>query len=169
MSLMPKPQKIYELFLAIRQKGLVGSFQSLYYYNTIRYGQLVGTDDQGNKYYENDEYYTGRNRWVEYADMKNYDGSMVDASWFPWLHNQVYHPPTHPDVQKMKPFWLAPHKRNLTGTAQAYFPPGHFFNPDRDLTTKQQKFIGADPSQAPLTLEERMKAEEEMEEVTVKV
>ena len=28
--------------------------------NELRYGELVGTDDQGNQYYQNDQYFFGR-------------------------------------------------------------------------------------------------------------
>lgn len=35
--------------------------------DSLRPGQLVGTDKYGNKYYENPRYFYGRNRWIEYA------------------------------------------------------------------------------------------------------
>lgn len=33
----------------------------------VKIGTLVGTDKYGNKYYENNRYFYGRNRWVEYS------------------------------------------------------------------------------------------------------
>jgi NADH dehydrogenase (ubiquinone) 1 alpha subcomplex subunit 12 len=54
-------------------------------------GTLVGEDKYGNKYYENNYYFFGRNRWVEYTEWKNieYDGSQIPAEWFGWMHYKV--------------------------------------------------------------------------------
>lgn len=54
-------------------------------------GTLVGTDKYGNKYFENNYYFYGRNRWVEYAPHvhMNYDGSQIPAEWFGWMHYKV--------------------------------------------------------------------------------
>ncbi|CAN0444741.1 unnamed protein product, partial [Discosporangium mesarthrocarpum] len=30
---------------------------------------------------------TGQHRWVEYADIHNYDSSTIPSSWHPWLHH----------------------------------------------------------------------------------
>eukprot|EP00211_Chloroparvula_japonica_P016583 CAMPEP_0119127686 /NCGR_PEP_ID=MMETSP1310-20130426/6136_1 /TAXON_ID=464262 /ORGANISM="Genus nov. species nov., Strain RCC2339" /LENGTH=188 /DNA_ID=CAMNT_0007117965 /DNA_START=106 /DNA_END=668 /DNA_ORIENTATION=+ len=139
MSLLPQMVRLRQTIQAIREKGFKDAFRSFWYYSNIRYGTLVGVDAQGNKYYENEGYYVGRNRWIEYADYKNYDASQVDASWFCWLHHTVEHPPTHPDVQKLKPFWLQPHKPNMTGTDKAYFPPGHFFNREHNMSEPLDK------------------------------
>ena len=44
---------------------------------------MVGEDKYGNKYYKNDEYFYGRNRWIVYNPKHgvDYDGSMVPAEW----------------------------------------------------------------------------------------
>lgn len=54
----------------------------------LKDGTLVGTDKYGNKYFENNRYFYGRNRWVEYAPKQgmNYDGSQIPAEWFGWMH-----------------------------------------------------------------------------------
>lgn len=33
----------------------------------LKPGKLMGQDKDGNKYYENNFYFYGRNRWIEYA------------------------------------------------------------------------------------------------------
>ena len=50
-----------------------------------RKGTLVGEDSNGNKYFENTSYQSGRHRWVEYADLDNYNASTVPSEWHGWL------------------------------------------------------------------------------------
>lgn len=78
----------------------------------MKIGTLVGTDEMGNRYYENNLYFygniltfilfvcfilfthaytfifLGRNRWVEYNDKVwlNYDASQIPAEWYGWIH-----------------------------------------------------------------------------------
>ena len=47
----------------------------------------MGEDSNGNKYYENTAYQSGRHRWVEYADLDNYNASSVPREWHGWLHH----------------------------------------------------------------------------------
>jgi len=61
--------------------------------SVFRKGTLVGTDGNGNKYYENREATYGRTRWVEYPTPPGvwgielrYDASMVSPEWHGWLH-----------------------------------------------------------------------------------
>lgn len=54
--------------------------------NELKHGTLVGTDDLGNKYYENNRYFYGRNRWVDYAQDTfakkwEFNASQVPAEW----------------------------------------------------------------------------------------
>ena len=48
---------------------------------------MVGEDSNGNKYYENTGYQSGRHRWVEYADLDNYNTTSVPREWHGWLFN----------------------------------------------------------------------------------
>lgn len=50
-----------------------------------RKGKLVGEDEFGNKYFENTSYQSGRHRWVEYADLDNYNATTVPSEWHGWL------------------------------------------------------------------------------------
>lgn len=59
--------------------GVASSFMALWKRDDLKAGNFVGEDEVGNKYYENDKYFLGKNRWVHYADHFNwnYDPSQV--------------------------------------------------------------------------------------------
>ncbi|CAM9927361.1 unnamed protein product [Ascophyllum nodosum] len=69
----------------------------------VKFGNLMGKDAHGNKYYENKDYPYGQHRWVEYADIHNYDSSTVTAAWHPWLHHMSDHAPATSELPEMKP------------------------------------------------------------------
>ena len=92
---------------------------------TWRFGELVGEDEQGNRYYRTrggkiDPTLGFERRWVIYSGYA--DASKVPASWHGWLHHTVDVPPTQERVKTWP--WEKPHRPNLTGTPQAYRPPG---------------------------------------------
>ena len=39
----------------------------------------------GNRYFENLDYPHGQHRWVEYADIHNYDAASVPPEWHGWM------------------------------------------------------------------------------------
>jgi len=87
------------------------------------FGELVGSDQFGNRYYL-DRRTKGQQRerrWVIYNG--EVEASRVPPEWHGWLHRTVVAPPTVVAPQ-VKP-WQKPHLPNLTGSAQAYRPPGH--------------------------------------------
>jgi hypothetical protein len=46
----------------------------------------MGCDDMGNRYYENRvDYPFGQHRWVEPADLHNFDSTMVPPEWHGWM------------------------------------------------------------------------------------
>lgn len=93
-------------------------------FHTWRRGRLVGTDGEGNRYYE--DRHNGR-RWVLYAGLA--EASRVPPGWHGWLHKRVATPPTAEDYL---PFpWEKQHVPNLTGTAFAYRPPGSILGPGK--------------------------------------
>lgn len=53
----------------------------------IKFGTLMGVDRNGNKYYENPEYPYGQHRWVEYADIHNYEPTSIPPEWHGWMHH----------------------------------------------------------------------------------
>jgi NADH:ubiquinone oxidoreductase subunit len=89
---------------------------------TRLHGELVGTDAFGNRYYI-DRRTKGKKRerrWVMYKGEP--EASKVPPEWNGWLHWTLAEPP----VQGTQPkAWQKPHVPNLTGTEQAYLPPGH--------------------------------------------
>ena len=90
---------------------------------TWKNGRLVGTDDQGNRYFESTKGETVGGyprRWVLYNGYA--EGSRVPAEWHGWLHNTVDTLPTD-ETYTVKP-WHKPHRPNYTGTPKAYRPKG---------------------------------------------
>jgi NADH:ubiquinone oxidoreductase subunit len=47
-------------------------------------GKLVGTDQFGNRYYEDNETHYTRKRWVIYKDMSTYNPTSVPPEWHGW-------------------------------------------------------------------------------------
>ena len=82
---------------------------------TLFYGNMVGKDQYGNKYYQNRN---ASKRWVIYNG--TVDASSIPPEWHSWLHKIIK---TTPDQVKFNNFnWQKEHKKNLTGTNQAYTP-----------------------------------------------
>ncbi len=82
----------------------------------------VGTDDMGNKYFEETKARGGysKRRWVIYDGLA--EGSKVPAQWHGWLHHTVNTLPT--DTPHVVKEWERPHEPNFTGTDNAYRPKG---------------------------------------------
>lgn len=82
----------------------------------------MGVDKFGNRYYENNEYMHGANRWVEYSDNAylDYDGSQICAEWHLWMHYMTDVPPTKKSPSQHR--WVIDHQQNLTGTKLQYVP-----------------------------------------------
>ncbi|KAF8330827.1 NDUFA12-domain-containing protein [Cantharellus anzutake] len=109
----------------IRRAGLAQWWRFTYYNGDAKFGQRVGTDQFGNKYFENlnpEEEIPGRHRWVDLAQ-HDYDATQVPPEWHAWL-SHIRKEPLHldPIVQAVNPPWKAPHVENMTGTRGAYRP-----------------------------------------------
>ena len=92
-------------------------------------GEQVGSDDFGNRYYRDKSKrklergggrFSREKRWVLYKGEA--ESSRVPAEWHGWLHHTVNEIPA--DGGKPKYAWQKPHQPNLTGTPDAYRPPG---------------------------------------------
>jgi len=91
-------------------------------------GELVGTDEQGNRYFQDKRMIAGarrRKRWVIYNGEA--EASRVPPDWHGWLHYTTDTPPP-PGGYPRKP-WQKDHIPNLTGTSVAYHPPGSTLAP----------------------------------------
>ena len=83
---------------------------------TWQRGREVGRDAEGNRYFEDKG---GDRRWVLYAG--EVEASRVPPAWNAWLQRTVEQPPAA-DAPRWP--WQRAHQPNLTGSAQAYRPPG---------------------------------------------
>ncbi len=92
-------------------------------------GELVGSDGFGNRYYRAKSkralqpgagFYSRERRWVIYKGAA--EATSVPPEWHGWLHHTVNDAP--PAGFKPAHSWQKPHLPNLTGTPDAYRPPG---------------------------------------------
>lgn len=86
-------------------------------------GELVGTDAEGNRYFQDKRIVPGmrRKRWVMYNGVA--EASRVPPEWYGWLHHTLAEPP--PAGGGPRKAWQKERLPNLTGTDHAYRPPGH--------------------------------------------
>lgn len=91
--------------------------------HTWRKGRLVGSDAQGNRYYQSKDGAAidgNVRRWVIYNGLA--EASRVPPEWHGWLHHTFELPPTEDGYVPRD--WEKPHVPNLTGTAHAWRPQG---------------------------------------------
>ena len=89
---------------------------------TARKGERVGEDDEGNVFYQSEG---GKRRWVIYSGEA--EASRVSPDWHGWLHHTFDQPPADGGLPRKA--WEKDHKPNLTGTDEAYRPPGSVLTP----------------------------------------
>jgi NADH:ubiquinone oxidoreductase subunit len=89
---------------------------------TWRKGERVGEDGLGNVYYKERD---GTRRWVIYKTLS--EASQIPPEWHAWIHFITDEPPTD-ESYKPRP-WEEAHRPNLTGTYEAYRPPGSVMRP----------------------------------------
>ena len=92
---------------------------------TSLYGELVGQDEFGNRYFRTrggkiDPTLLMERRWVIYNGEA--EASSIPPSWHGWMHHTVDVPPTEERYQPRP--WQKPHRPNLTGTPGAHRPTG---------------------------------------------
>lgn len=118
------------LVRAVRNIWRIGPREYIKQMNAIgdsKYGRLVGTDEFGNKYFENDkedEIY-GRTRWVQYPT-RLYEVSTIAPGWHAWL-TQLADTPPNELTEAQKSIRAVPANttttiQSFTGTPQAYIP-----------------------------------------------
>ena len=84
-------------------------------------GNVVGKDRYGNTYYqEKNSGARDPRRWVIYDG--DIEASKVPPEWHAWLHKTIDKIPGNAGPVAD---WQAEHSANVTGTDQAYRPPGH--------------------------------------------
>lgn len=87
-------------------------------------GESVGTDQFGNRYYQDRKSPARgrRRRWVVYSDNDD-EASRVPPEHHAWLHYTIDAFPDGSNAHRKA--WQKEHIPNLTGTPDAYRPPGH--------------------------------------------
>ncbi|KAG0164895.1 hypothetical protein DFQ28_009554 [Apophysomyces sp. BC1034] len=98
----------------------VGPRNALKQMNNIgdtKWGPLIGIDRNGNKYFENNDEISGRERWVEFASI-NPDSADIDPAWHMWLARIVQEPPTEMKLDAKK--WWGEPTPNFSGTPKAF-------------------------------------------------
>lgn len=87
----------------------------------------IGVDGFGNKYYtaKARKGYKRERRWVIYKDTP--EASKIPPEWHGWIHHQTDVIPSNEESSFRRP-WQKPHQPNMTGTNQAYRPPGHILS-----------------------------------------
>lgn len=92
---------------------------------TLVTGELVGTDEFGNRYYRSKgrRLHGRERRWLLFKG--EVEASKVPPEWHAWLHHTAEAPLTEKAVQARP--WQKEHVPNLSGTIQAYRPRGHDF------------------------------------------
>ncbi|WP_158808308.1 NADH:ubiquinone oxidoreductase subunit NDUFA12 [Beijerinckia sp. L45] len=94
-------------------------------FHTWRNGERVGADETGNTYYRTiggaiDPALGFERRWVIFGGYS--EASTVPPGWYGWLHHTVDTPPTAETY--VAKAWQKPHRPNMTGTPEAWRPPG---------------------------------------------
>ena len=86
------------------------------------YGNFVGTDELGNKYYCDSKDFSNFNykRWVIFNG--KVEATKVPPEWHAWLHKSIDAPPIN---YAHKYQWQKNHQPNFTGTKRAYLPSSH--------------------------------------------
>ncbi|CAL8099325.1 unnamed protein product [Calicophoron daubneyi] len=133
-------EKFSTLRMIIRQNGgLLGSLKMAFRTDELKWGTYVGSDKFGNKYYQNDKYFMGRDRWVVYGNRFgwDYEGSQIPPEWHRWMEHMTDETPvTKPPVVHK---WSLEHSENTTldmkkkyipysttrPKVEAWVPPSH--------------------------------------------
>jgi NADH:ubiquinone oxidoreductase subunit len=89
---------------------------------TWRRGERVGEDGLGNVYYRERN---GTRRWVTYETLS--EPSQIPPEWHAWLHFITDAPPNEEGYTPRS--WQKAHRPNMTGTYEAYRPPGSVMRP----------------------------------------
>ena len=80
---------------------------------TLFFGKYIGSDEQGNKYYQSKK----NERWIIYAN--NIEATKITSEWYLWMHHTI---DKIPDNKDSKYLWQKNHLENQTGTDRSYRP-----------------------------------------------
>ena len=80
---------------------------------TLFFGKYIGSDEQGNKYYQSKK----NERWIIYND--DIEATKITSDWYLWMHHTTDQIPNNRS-NKFK--WQKKHLENQTGTNNRYNP-----------------------------------------------
>ncbi|CDS05425.1 hypothetical protein LRAMOSA07953 [Lichtheimia ramosa] len=120
----------------VLKAGPANSLKQMNNIGDTKWGAFIGADRFGNKYFENNDEISGRERWVEF-DSVDPDGADIDPAWHMWMARIVQEPPTEMNIQSQK-WWTEP-TPNFTGTRSAF----------RTYSTTKAKITAWDPIALP--------------------
>uniref|UniRef100_A0A7S1HGH3 NADH dehydrogenase [ubiquinone] 1 alpha subcomplex subunit 12 n=1 Tax=Hemiselmis andersenii TaxID=464988 RepID=A0A7S1HGH3_HEMAN len=110
----------------IKQFGRHDVWMQLRQCKEVKLGTHVGTDQNGNRYYENKDEQFGKDRWVVYNTVQqhmDYDPGTVTAEWHGWLHHMY---DEVPQTSKKYQAVVAFDDKVKTGRDTSYKNPGAF-------------------------------------------
>ncbi|KAF2077302.1 hypothetical protein CYY_001368 [Polysphondylium violaceum] len=121
----------------VLQRGVKESLKTLYYTGELKFGDLIGTDKVGNRYFENKEEIYGRHRWVEYANRSDPDPTTIPPEWHSWIHHMSDKPGS--EMLAYSPIYKREHLANPTGTDNAYMPTKYLFNIEQQKLKEEEE------------------------------
>jgi NADH:ubiquinone oxidoreductase subunit len=76
---------IIQWWQGVQLYGWQRTIVQAYTMGNIKFGECVGEDVNGNRYFENRNYPYGQHRWCEFKDIHNPDVSTVPPEWHGWM------------------------------------------------------------------------------------
>lgn len=112
-----------KLIRGIKERGIKGVITQIYMIGDLKFGALKGQDYFGNKYYQDDTAPFGQHRWVEYADIHNFDASMIQPDWHGWMHHMYDEVPGEEKPFEYRPTDTSTHAPYNTHVGLSVLPP----------------------------------------------
>jgi len=135
----------------VSNNGLRNTIKQVRLSNELRFGELKGQDQFGNRYFEslNADTIPGRHRWVESANTREFNASNVPAEWHSWLHYTSDQPISNSYSIKYK-LKHQPTALSEMGTNANYLPPSHYITGAK-VEAKTAKYDSWNPTSPPDT------------------
>ncbi|TDH72566.1 hypothetical protein CCR75_007781 [Bremia lactucae] len=81
---------VFEKYLEAKKRyGWKGTLWKLYNPGDVKFGRLVGKDENGYKYYEDPTEVYGQHRWTEFNvdSWDEVEGTLIPPPWHLWMHH----------------------------------------------------------------------------------
>ncbi len=146
MKVLSVPNVFLDILRSGKTRGWKHTVMQLYTFGDIRFGELKGTDRFGNKYYEDLSAPWGQHRYVEYADIDNFDATMIQPEWHGWMHHTFDEPPqshTFPPIDRTN---------TTTNVPAAYHSHMGYFHPQADAIVNKSQLKSRGYKMGPLHL-----------------